>query len=96
MTKGVRVSVSIPPEIGMAVRASALRHGTSVSQWLAAAASAQLRNELAGTKSEPSEEERALEFARLEARQEKIQAGVEGFTAGDRISRDDLHRRGGH
>ncbi|MHB8219656.1 MAG: hypothetical protein ACYDHU_04945 [Acidimicrobiales bacterium] len=43
-----RFSVTMPPEIGAAVRDAAIRQGTSVSNWLAAAASQRLRNELLG------------------------------------------------
>jgi hypothetical protein len=38
----------MPPEIGAAVRNAATRQGTSVSHWLAVAASQRLRNELLG------------------------------------------------
>ena len=43
-----RFSVTMPPEIGAAVRDAAARQGTSVSNWLAAAAAQSLRNELLG------------------------------------------------
>jgi hypothetical protein len=43
-----RFSVTMPPEVGAAVRNSAARQGTSVSNWLAAAAAQRLRNELLG------------------------------------------------
>jgi len=48
MTQVDRLSVTMPPEIGAAVRDSAARQGTSVSNWLAAAAAQRLRNELLG------------------------------------------------
>jgi len=38
----------MPPEVGAAVRDAAAREGTSVSNWLAAAAAQRLRNELLG------------------------------------------------
>ena len=38
----------MPPEIGLAVRDAAARQGTSVSNWLAAAAAERLRSELLG------------------------------------------------
>lgn len=38
----------MPPEIGAAVRDAAARQGTSVSNWLAAAAAQRLRNDLLG------------------------------------------------
>lgn len=43
-----RFSVTMAPEIGAAVREAASRQGTSVSQWLTAAASQRLRHELLG------------------------------------------------
>lgn len=43
-----RLSVTMPPELGVAVRSAAARQGTSISHWLAAAASQRLRNELLG------------------------------------------------
>jgi hypothetical protein len=48
MTQVDRLSVTMPPEIGAAVRDSAARQGTSVSNWLAAAAAQRLRCELLG------------------------------------------------
>lgn len=44
-----RFSVTMPPEIGAAVREAATRQGTSVSNWLAAAAAQRLRHDLLGT-----------------------------------------------
>ncbi|HUB71858.1 MAG TPA: hypothetical protein VL984_15665 [Acidimicrobiales bacterium] len=43
-----RLSVTMPPAIGAAVREAASREGTSVSTWLVAAAGQRLRNELLG------------------------------------------------
>lgn len=40
--------MTMPPEIGAAVRDAATQQGTSVSSWLTAAASQRLRNELLG------------------------------------------------
>jgi hypothetical protein len=48
ITQVDRLSVTMPPEVGAAVRDSAARQGTSVSNWLAAAAAQRLRNELLG------------------------------------------------
>lgn len=48
MTQVDRLSVTMPPEIGTAVRQAATRSGTSVSTWLTAAAAQRLRNELLG------------------------------------------------
>lgn len=43
-----RLSVTMPPEVGAAVRDAAAREGSSVSNWLTAAAAQRLRNELLG------------------------------------------------
>jgi hypothetical protein len=43
-----RLSVTMPPAIGAAVREAAARQGASVSTWLVAAAAQRLRNELLG------------------------------------------------
>ena len=43
-----RFSVTMPPEIGAAVRKAAAQQGRSVSSWLADAAAERLRNELLG------------------------------------------------
>lgn len=43
-----RLSVTMAPEIGAAVRDAAARDGTSVSNWIAVAAAQRLRNELLG------------------------------------------------
>lgn len=43
-----RLSVTMPPEIGAAVRDAAARQGMSVSSWLAAASAQRLRHELLG------------------------------------------------
>lgn len=43
-----RLSVTMTPEIGAAVRQAAAREGTSVSSWLTAAAAQRLRNDLLG------------------------------------------------
>jgi hypothetical protein len=48
MTQVDRLSVTMAPEIGSAIREAAAREGTSVSRWLAAAAAQRLRNELLG------------------------------------------------
>ena len=46
VTQVDRLSVTMPPEIGAAVRDAAARHGLSVSSWLTTAAAQRLRNEL--------------------------------------------------
>lgn len=43
-----RLSITMPPEVGAAVRDAAAREGTSVSNWLTAAAAQRLRNQLLG------------------------------------------------
>ena len=43
-----RLSVTMPPEVGAAVRDAALKQGMSVSSWLTAAAAQRLRHELLG------------------------------------------------
>jgi len=43
-----RLSVTVAPDLGASVRASAGQQGVSVSTWMAAAAAARLRNELLG------------------------------------------------
>ena len=43
-----RLSVTMVPEIGAAVREAAAREGTSVSTWLTEAAAQRLRNDLLG------------------------------------------------
>lgn len=48
MTQVDRLSVTMPPEVGAAVRDSAARQRTSVSNWLTDAAALRLRNELLG------------------------------------------------
>jgi hypothetical protein len=52
-----RLSVTMPPEIGATVREAATRQGTSVSNWLVAAAAQRLRNELLGAALDRWEEE---------------------------------------
>jgi hypothetical protein len=48
MTHVDRFSVTMPPELGVAVRDAAARQGTSVSAWLSEAAADRIRNELLG------------------------------------------------
>jgi hypothetical protein len=43
-----RLSVTMAPELGEAVRAAAVRAGVSVSAWIAEAAADKLRNDLLG------------------------------------------------
>ena len=48
MTPVDRLSVTMAPDIGAAVREAAAREGTSVSTWLTVAAAQRLRNGLLG------------------------------------------------
>lgn len=48
MASADRVSLTVAPEIGSAVRQAAAERGVSVSAWLADAAADRLRNELLG------------------------------------------------
>ena len=48
MTQVDRFSITMPPEVGAAVRDAAARAGTSVSTWLAGAAAQRMRNDLLG------------------------------------------------
>jgi predicted transcriptional regulator len=43
-----RLSITMAPDLGRAVRQAAARTGTSVSAWLGAAAADRLRNEMLG------------------------------------------------
>ncbi|MGH9242764.1 MAG: hypothetical protein ACRD29_00250 [Acidimicrobiales bacterium] len=55
-----RLSVTMPPDIGAAVRDAAARQGTSVSNWLADAAAQRLRNDLLGAALDQWEEEEGV------------------------------------
>lgn len=57
MTQVDRLSVTMPPEVGAAVREAAARQGTSVSNWIADAAAQRLRNDLLGAALDVWEEE---------------------------------------
>ena len=52
-----RFSVTMPPELGEAIRKAAARGNVSVSAWLTEAAARQLRNELLGAAIEAYEAE---------------------------------------
>jgi hypothetical protein len=73
------ITVSVPDDVYRAARIRAAERGTSVSSLVAE----YLR----------SLPEREAEFARLESQQRRIQAEIESFRAGDRLSRDELHER---
>lgn len=73
------ITVSVPDDVYRAARIRAAEDGTSVSALVAAYLASLAHGD--------------AEFARLEALQRRIVAGVERFRAGDRDSRDDLHDR---
>ncbi len=71
------VTVSVPDDVYRAARIRAAERGSSVSALVADF----LR----------SLSDRDAEFARLEAQQRRIVAGIARFSAGDRLSRDELY-----
>lgn len=73
------LTVSIPDEVYRVARVRAAEGGSSVSALVAE----YLR----------SLGEGGAEFSRLEAQQEDVIDGIERFRAGDRLTRDELHRR---
>jgi plasmid stability protein len=73
------INVSVPDEVYRAARIRAAERGTSVS----ALVGEYLRSL---SESDP-------EFARLEAQQREVQAGIGAFRAGDRLGRNEVHVR---
>jgi plasmid stability protein len=73
------ITVSVPDDVYRAARIRAAEQGSSVSALVAE----YLR----------SLSEREAEFSRLEAQQRRVQAQIERFRAGDRLDREELHRR---
>lgn len=73
------ITVSVPDDVYRAARIHAAERGGSVSSLVAE----YLR----------SLSERDAEFARLEAQQREVQATIGRFRAGDRLDRDEIHRR---
>jgi plasmid stability protein len=73
------ITVSVPDDVYRAARVRAAESGTSVSALVAE----YLR----------SLSERETEFARLEAQQRRVQSEIEGFSARDRLARDEIHTR---
>lgn len=73
------ITLSVPDEVYRAARIRAAERGTSVSGLVAA----YLRSLSGG----------GAEFARLEARQRRIQGQIKRFRAGDRLGRDAIHDR---
>ncbi|HMD46800.1 MAG TPA: hypothetical protein VKG43_11605 [Acidimicrobiales bacterium] len=63
-----RLSITMDPHLGQAVREAAARAGTSVSAWLTAAAASRLRNDLLGAALDAWEaEDGAFSDAELDA-----------------------------
>lgn len=73
------LTVSVPDEVYRQARIRAAEGGSSVS----ALVSGYLR----------SLGDREAEFERLEAQQTQLVKEIERFRAGDRVDRDELHRR---
>jgi plasmid stability protein len=73
------ITVSVPDDVYRAARVRAAERGTSLSGLVADF----LR----------SLSERDAELARLEARRRRIVAELTQFSAGDRLSRDEIHER---
>ncbi len=73
------ITVSVPDDVYRNARVAAAQRDTSVSALVVA-----FLEQLSG---------RMDEFARLEALQREVQAGIRQFHAGGRLSRDEVHDR---
>ncbi|UQX09793.1 hypothetical protein [Candidatus Mycobacterium methanotrophicum] len=73
------ITVSVADDVYRTARIRAAKLGQSLS-----AVVAELLNSLS---------EREKEFARLEAKQRRVQGEIRNFRARDRLSRDDVHAR---
>ncbi|HEU0191566.1 MAG TPA: hypothetical protein VFR17_09900 [Mycobacterium sp.] len=73
------VTVSVPDEVYRTARVRAAELGKSLSALVA---------EFLGSLSA-----REAEFARLEEKQRRVQREIRRFRAGDRLDRDEIHRR---
>ncbi|MGH3186833.1 MAG: hypothetical protein ACRDPY_22045 [Streptosporangiaceae bacterium] len=73
------ITLSVPDDVYRNARVAAARNDTSVSALVVA-----YLEQLSG---------RMDEFARLEALQREVQAGICQFRAGDRLSREEVHDR---
>ncbi|BBX73563.1 hypothetical protein BST45_03795 [Mycobacterium shinjukuense] len=73
------ITVSVSDDVYRAARIRAAELGKSVSALVA-----EYLDSLS---------ERAAEFARLEAKQHRVQGEIRQFRASDRLSRDELHDR---
>ena len=76
------ITVSVPDDVYRNARVAAARSDTSVSALVVA-----YLEQLSG---------RIDEFARLEALQREVQAGIGQFRASGRLSRDEVHDRAVH
>jgi hypothetical protein len=73
------ITVSVPDDVYRNARVAAAQRDTSVSALVVA-----FLEQMSG---------RMDEFARLEALQREVQAGIRQFTASDRLDRDQVHDR---
>ena len=73
------ITVSVPDDVYRRARIRAAEEGSSVSRLVTA-----FLRSLAAT---------GDEFARLEAQQRRVQDEIERFSAGGRLSRDEVHAR---
>ena len=73
------ITVSVPDEVYRNARVAAAQRDTSVSAMVVT-----FLEQLSG---------RMDEFARLEALQHEVQAGIHQFRGADRLSRDEVHDR---
>lgn len=73
------ITVSVPDDVYRAARVRAAELGDTVSGLV----SGYLR----------ALSEKDAEFSRLEAQQRAVQGQIERFSAGDRLSREELHER---
>ena len=76
------ITVSVPDDVYRNARVAAAQRDTSLSALVVA-----YLERLSGEKEE---------FARLEALQHEVQAGISQFRAADRLDRDEIHDRAVH
>ncbi len=73
------ITVTVPEDVYRAARIRAAEQGESVSGLVAEYLRSLSQHE--------------AEFSRLEAQQRSVQEEIDRFSAGDRLSRDELHAR---
>lgn len=73
------ITISVPDDVYRAARIRAAERGSSISALVA---------QYLGSLSDAD-----AEFSRLEAQQQEVLRGIERFSAGDRLDRDELHGR---